>query len=138
MAGVRVHRVQPPVLREHHHAVCSAIQGEAFRRSAVEGRRPILIAAAESVHKPLVQGQAFNFSNESYVTVRQIVEAIADVMQIADLPPIILGQAAHEILSQSLSAEKARTVLGWNPTFSLHQGLEQTVQWYRLYLGMAS
>lgn len=102
----------------------------------VEDAVQAYIALAESATEERVRGQAFNFSNESYVTVRQIVSAIAEVMQVTDLPPLILGQASHEILSQSLSAEKARTVLGWRPGFSLHQGLEQSAQWYRRYFGM--
>jgi CDP-glucose 4,6-dehydratase len=89
---------------------------------------------AECVTRPGVQGEAFNFSNESYVTVRQIVTAIAEVMRATDLPPVVLGNAAHEIPSQSLSAEKARTLLAWRPAFSLHQGLECTAEWYRMYL----
>jgi len=104
----------------------------------VEDAVDAYISLAESVHDPQVRGQGFNFSNESYVTVRQIVEAIADVMQATDLPPIVLGQATHEILSQSLSAEKARTVLGWQPAHSLHLGLAEAVHWYRQYLGIAS
>jgi CDP-glucose 4,6-dehydratase len=89
---------------------------------------------AECVTRPGVQGEAFNFSNESYVTVRQIVTAIAEVMRATDLPPVVLGNAAHEIPSQSLSAEKARALLAWRPAFSLHQGLECTAEWYRMYL----
>jgi CDP-glucose 4,6-dehydratase len=94
------------------------------------------LSLAERVTRPEVQGEGFNFSNESYVTVRQIVSAIAEVMQATDLPPIVAGNAAHEIPSQSLSAEKARTTLAWRPTFSLHQGLERSVEWYRQYLGI--
>ena len=93
---------------------------------------------AESVTDPSVQGEAFNFSNESYVTVRQIVgREIAEVMGMTDLPPVILSQASHEIPSQSLSAEKGIAVLSWRPTFSLHQGLERSVRWYRRHLGGA-
>src|SRR5262245_18686356 len=96
------------------------------------------LALAEALQNSRVPGQAFNFSNESYVTVRQIVDAIAEVMRVADLPPVVLGQASHEILSQSLSAEKARTTLGWRPGFSLQKRLEQSVEWYRRYLGLAA
>jgi CDP-glucose 4,6-dehydratase len=93
---------------------------------------------AEAVSEPQAQGEAFNFSNESYVTVRQIVGAIAEVMRASDLPPVVLSQANHEIPSQSLSAEKARRVLGWRPLYSLHQGLEQSVDWYREHLGITA
>jgi CDP-glucose 4,6-dehydratase len=96
------------------------------------------IKLAEAVSEPQAQGEAFNFSNESYVTVRQIVGAIAEVMNASDLPPVVLGQASHEIPSQSLSAEKARRMLGWRPLYSLHQGLEQSVDWYRDHLGITA
>jgi CDP-glucose 4,6-dehydratase len=104
----------------------------------VEDAVAAYMALAEAATEIGIGGQAFNFSNESYVTVRQIVNAIAEVLQATDLPPVILGQASHEILSQSLSAEKARTVLGWRPAFSLNQGLERSAQWYRRYLGMSA
>jgi CDP-glucose 4,6-dehydratase len=96
------------------------------------------LTLAESVIRPEVQGEGFNFSNESYVTVRQIVSAIAEVMQTTDLPPVVVGNATHEIPSQSLSAEKARKILAWRPTFSLHQGIERSVEWYQRYLGADS
>jgi len=95
------------------------------------------LALAESVARPEIQGEAFNFSNESYVTVRQIVGAIAEVMHTTDLPPVMLGKVDHEIPSQSLCAEKARMLLNWRPAFSLARGLEHTVEWYRDYLGPA-
>ncbi len=119
-------RRERPVLRSDGTYVRDYIYVE----DAVNG----YLTLAESVSRAEVQGEAFNFSNESYVTVRQIVSAIAEVMQATDLPPVVLGNAAHEIPSQSLSAEKARTVLAWQPTFSLHQGLKRSVEWYRQYL----
>jgi CDP-glucose 4,6-dehydratase len=48
---------------------------------------------------------------------------------------VILGQAQNEIKHQYLSAEKARKVLNWKPRFTLDQGLERTVAWYKGYLG---
>jgi CDP-glucose 4,6-dehydratase len=94
------------------------------------------LTLAKCVTRPDVQGEGFNFSTESYVTVRQIVDAIAKVMRVTNLPPVVLGNAAHEIPSQSLSAEKARNTLAWQPTFSLHDGLQHSVEWYRQYLGI--
>lgn len=80
-----------------------------------------------------VRGEAFNFSTESWVTVLEIVEAIARQMQ-SDLEPEILDQAQGEILSQSLSAERARRELGWSASWELERGLDETIAWYRKYL----
>ena len=119
-------------------------------RSLLKGERPILrsdgsfvrdyiyvedavqayLSLAEGVSEADVQGEAFNFSNESPVTVRQIVEAIAERMEATDLPPVVLGTAAQEIPSQSLSAEKARRILGWQAEHSLPSGLQRTIDWY--------
>ena len=46
----------------------------------------------------------------------------------------ILNRATHEIRHQYLSADKARTVLQWAPLFTLDEGLERTVAWYRRLL----
>ena len=79
-------------------------------------------------------GQAFNFSNEIQVTVLQLVQRILAHMGSA-IEPDIQNRATHEIRHQYLSAEKARTVLQWRPLFTLDEGLERTVAWYRAFLG---
>ena len=47
------------------------------------------------------------------------------------LEPEVRGEATNEIRHQYLSAAKAREVLGWRPLFTLEEGLEQTIDWYR-------
>jgi CDP-glucose 4,6-dehydratase len=79
-------------------------------------------------------GQAFNFSNEERVTVLDLVHRIIDLMG-STLEPEIRNEAFGEIREQTLSAERARTALGWRPLFSLDEGLRATVQWYRAFLG---
>lgn len=78
-------------------------------------------------------GEAFNFSNEEPLTVAELVERVRTVMD-SSLEPEIRNEARHEILAQSLSAEKARRTLGWRPLFTLDEGLRRTVEWYRSYL----
>ncbi len=80
-------------------------------------------------------GEAFNFSNEIQVTVTALVEKITALMARPDLQPVIQGEAKHEIVHQYLSAQKARRVLGWQPRYSLDEGLAETVAWYRKFLG---
>lgn len=92
------------------------------------------LALAEQVGRPEVAGQAFNFSTESYVTVREIVRTIQEVMSAHDLEPVVLSQAVGEIKAQSLCSAKARTVLGWSASHDLAAGLRKTVAWYRDYL----
>jgi len=84
---------------------------------------------------PTLKGEAFNFSNEIQMTVSQIVEKILSLMG-SNLQVDIRNEVSNEILHQYLSAEKARTQLGWKPFFDLEQGLEQTVEWYKDYFGV--
>jgi CDP-glucose 4,6-dehydratase len=79
-------------------------------------------------------GQAFNFSNEIQVSVLDLARRILALMG-STLEPDVQNRATHEIRHQYLSAEKARTRLQWHPLFTLEQGLERTVAWYRAFLG---
>ncbi len=83
-----------------------------------------------------LKGQALNFSNEIQVTVTELVDKILHLMK-SDLQPQIQGTATNEIRHQYLSAARAKNSLGWSPLFTLEQGLEQTISWYRdfLYVG---
>jgi CDP-glucose 4,6-dehydratase len=91
------------------------------------------IALAEASGRPDVAGEAFNFSPQSRATVREIVAAIGQVMQV-DPNPIVLNTAAMEIRAQTLDASKARERLGWRAAWSLDDGLRETVAWYREHL----
>ena len=81
-------------------------------------------------------GEAFNFSNEAQVSVRDVVGLILKLMD-SDLEPIVLNEAVGEIRNQYLSAGKARRTLDWRPRYSLEAGLARTVDWYRTFLGEA-
>ncbi|MEA5468205.1 GDP-mannose 4,6-dehydratase [Spirulina sp. 06S082] len=92
------------------------------------------IHLAEQMDRKEVVGEAFNFSNELQVTVLEIVKKILNLMNREDISPIILGEAYNEIKNQYLSANKARTLLNWKPSFSLEAGLVETIAWYREFL----
>jgi CDP-glucose 4,6-dehydratase len=89
---------------------------------------------AELMDKPEVVGEAFNFSNEIQVSVLEMVRKILSLMGKPHLEPVILNQANNEIKHQYLSAEKARELLDWTPTYTLEQGLAETIEWYKNFL----
>ena len=64
------------------------------------------------------------------MTVLQLVHCILRQMG-ADLEPIVRNEATHEIRCQYLSAAKARCMLGWQPLFTLEEGLQRTIDWYK-------
>jgi CDP-glucose 4,6-dehydratase len=90
-----------------------------------------LVAAEALAGDPALRGEAFNFGLGVRATVLEVVEQILDLMDRPDLRPVILGQASNEIREQYLSAQKAAERLGWRPRYSLTQGLQETIPWYR-------
>jgi CDP-glucose 4,6-dehydratase len=100
----------------------------------VEDGAAAYMLLAEKLHcRPDLYGQAFNFSNESEVTVLELVNRILRAMD-SRLAPRILNEASHEIRRQFLSASRARTALGWSPLFTLDTGIERTISWYREFV----
>jgi CDP-glucose 4,6-dehydratase len=100
----------------------------------VEDAVSAYVTLADRIDQRGIAGEAFNFSTETPVTVNEVVRTVADVMDVHDLPPIVLGTARQEIKAQALSAARAREVLGWSPESDLTAGLRKTVDWYRAYL----
>ena len=122
-------------------------------RSFLEGDRPVIrsdgsyvrdyiyvkdaarayVTLAEALPRDEVNGEAFNFGNETPVTVMKIFEDIQRLMKCEHLEPTVLSTANGEIHSQYLSASKARDILGWRPEHSSDSGLCETIDWYRNY-----
>jgi CDP-glucose 4,6-dehydratase len=104
-----------------------------YKRDYIYVRDVVLayIRLAEAVLSERSTGDAFNFSPEHPLAVTQMVTAIQEVMGCGHIQAKILNQAVGEIRSQWLSAEKARQVLGWRPSYTLEAGLSETVDWYR-------
>ena len=123
-------------------------------RSALRGERPVIRSDGEYVRDYFyvedgaaaymllaeqlycnkeLRGLAFNFSNELKISVRDLVNRILRAMG-SDLEPDVRCEANNEIRRQYLSAERARRMLRWSPRFTLEQGLERTIVWYREFL----
>ena len=89
------------------------------------------MSAAEAVDRPDVGGNAFNFGSETPTTVIDIVDQLRSLMEREDLIADIRNSAKAEIRDQFLSTAKARKTLNWTPKYSLSQGLNETVAWYK-------
>lgn len=102
---------------------------------ADDGAAANMLLAERLANDNTLAGQAFNFSNESQITVIELVDRILKLME-SRLQPDVRNEAVNEIREQYLSARKAREVLGWKPLFTLDDGLRRTIDWYRGLLGV--
>jgi CDP-glucose 4,6-dehydratase len=121
-------------------------------RSALRGERPVIrsdghfvrdylyiedavsayLTLADALEgRPELAGRAFNFGNCRPMTVLEIVRLILELCRRPDLTPEVRGEVSHEIREQYVDASLARIELGWRPAFSLEEGLERTIAWYR-------
>ncbi len=98
-----------------------------------DGAAAYMLLAEKLAANNALRGEAFNFSNELQITVLELVKLLLNALE-STLEPDIRNEANNEIRHQYLSAEKARRVLSWAPTFTLDQGLNNTTQWYRDFL----
>src|SRR5688500_17413056 len=100
---------------------------------AEDGAAANMSLAERLAADPTFKGHAFNFSNETQVTVSELVDRILKLMH-SNLEPEVRNEAVNEIREQYLSAEKARQALNWRPLFTWDEGLTATIAWYRDFL----
>jgi len=124
-------------------------------RSAIRGEPPVIRSDGSSVRDYLyvddgaaaylrtaeclardrsLAGEAFNFSNETPITVRALVDKILVAAGRPDLVPDIRNEVSNEIPAQYLDSSKARARLAWSPQFTLEAGLARAHAWYRKIL----
>jgi len=119
-------RGQRPVIRSDGQYVRDYFYAE-------DGAAVNMVLAEALAGNSNLRGEAFNFSNEIQVTVLELVERLLGLMN-SNLEPEIMSQATNEIRHQYLSAAKARQQLGWQPLFTLDEGLRRTIDWYQAFL----
>jgi CDP-glucose 4,6-dehydratase len=96
-----------------------------------------MLAAGERLGCGPVSGQSFNLGSGDVLdalTLIGLMEKIAG----RSAPEVIRSRetAPGEILHQSLNWSRAARVLGWRPNVKVESGLEQTIRWYRSFLGV--
>ena len=97
----------------------------------VEDAVAALLALAEALERPDIAGEAFNFCEETPLSVLDVVGRVLALAGRPDLAPHLGSGTPGEISIKRASAGKARRVLGWRPTVGLDEGLARTIAWHR-------
>jgi len=92
--------------------------------------------AASLLNKKINFGEAFNFGTGKPISVIKLVKMILEASGKTGLTPKILskGKIKGEIDKQYLSSAKAKRMLGWQPKYSLKEGLKITYKWYQEHI----
>jgi CDP-glucose 4,6-dehydratase len=127
-------RLVPGTIRAAHHGEPPVIRSDGtplrdyfYARDAARA----YLALAEAVRAGECHGEAFNFSYGQAITVLDMTRKVLALAGRPDLRPRIVNEASGEILHQYLSAAKARARLGWQPHWTVDEGLRETITWYR-------
>jgi CDP-glucose 4,6-dehydratase len=123
-------REQPPVIRSDGNYIRDYFYVK-------DGAAAYMLLAERLASSPELRGEAFNFSNELQITVRELVDKILFVMG-SSLKPVVRNEVTNEIRRQYLSARKARALLNWSPSYSLESGLKETIDWYQQFFAEGS
>jgi UDP-glucose 4-epimerase len=80
---------------------------------------------------PAVVGEVINVGpDEEYVTIGQLAELIAGILDVPLDPEYVPGRP-HEVREANCSADKARRLLGYRTRWALRDGLAEMVEWIR-------
>jgi nucleoside-diphosphate-sugar epimerase len=119
------------------YTILSLLEGVAPRLTS--GERPVdwiyvqdviegLLAMAQSDE---LDGRTVDLGSGSLITVREVVENIADLIK-ADRPPLFGGMAERKMEQiRKANRQETRDLIEWQAETSLRDGIETTIQWYR-------
>jgi len=82
--------------------------------------------------EPIVE--PMNFGSEVEVSILDLANTIIDLCgRKADIKPTHIGPRIGEVQRLIADAAKAKSLLGWEPKYTLNEGLRSFVQWYKDY-----
>ena len=88
-----------------------------------------------ALEKTSAIGEAFNIATGRPTTINKVVETLQRVMNKRNLRVIRKEALKGDIKHSYASIENARKILGYNPKFSLQEGLRKLTEWYVSTLG---
>jgi len=118
-----------------------------FIRALVEGRAPtiygdggqtrdftyvanVVDGVLRACAAPAASGEVINVATGGRISLNDLFRALKDLTG-ASVEPIYAETRAGDVRDSQADIDKARRLLGYEPTVTLEQGLEKTVAWFR-------
>jgi nucleoside-diphosphate-sugar epimerase len=118
-----------------------------FIRALVEGRAPtiygdggqtrdftyvanVVDGVLRACAAPAASGEVINVATGGRISLNDLFRALKDLTG-ASVEPIYAETRAGDVRDSQADIDKARRLLGYEPTVTFEQGLEKTVAWFR-------
>jgi UDP-glucose 4-epimerase len=83
-----------------------------------------------ALKKKNASGEIFNIATGEKISLNQVAETLKDIMNGKDLETIYADPRPTDIRHGYADISKAKKILGYNPQFSIKEGLAELVDWY--------
>lgn len=90
----------------------------------------VIQANMKAAVAPKASGEVFNVACEASTSLNQVIEHLRVFTEV-DTEVVYGPDRAGDIKHSRASIEKARTLMGYDPTVSVEAGLRRSVEWYR-------
>jgi UDP-glucose 4-epimerase len=106
------------------------IYGDGKQKRCFTDVRDILHCFEKALTYEAVTGETINIGpDEEFVTILELAETIAQVLNFKDLDPIFVDPRPREVRYATCSAAKSRDLFGYRATYSLRQTIEDLAKW---------
>lgn len=89
------------------------------------------LSLADQLDRPAMQGKVVNVGSGRKTSVLELTRTILSLMGRAGVEPEIRGRSSAVRSSSEVAWVGVERLDGWEPHYSLEQGLEETIAWYR-------
>ena len=83
-----------------------------------------------AAEKPIKDGTPINLGTGTRYTIKETVDMICEILDWKPKEFVFEKDKPIGVLSRALDNSRAKELLGWEPQFSLKQGLQKTIEWY--------
>ena len=96
-----------------------------FIDNVVEANLKACIATSEA------SGKAFNIGYGEKTSLNDLYKKLSELLEKNDISPSYEKEREGDIKHSTASIEKAKEILKYNPQYSVNEGLELTIDWYK-------
>jgi len=84
----------------------------------------------KACHAPKASGEVINVATGGRISLNHLFRTVRTLVG-ATVEPIYADARAGDVKDSQADISKAKALLGYTPTVTFEDGLEQTVAWYR-------